>query len=76
MARLTVQGEDNFQIVAHSFIISPSSEGYTLQYSADGEQFTNWPEATPAGENLVVTNVPRLTFYKLLGNASTVTINY
>lgn len=76
MAQIKISGEKIFQIVAHSFIISPSSEGYTLQYSADGENFTDWDENTPAGENLVVTNVPRLAFYKLKGNGSEIIINY
>ena len=71
-----VTGEEAFQVEAHSFAVSPSSEGYTLNYSADGVNFTPWGEATPADENLSVTNFARGMYFKLVGNASEVTITY
>lgn len=74
--RIKVNGEDAFQVLAHSFGVSPSSEGYTLQYSADGINYTDWEEATPANENLFVINVPKYTFFKLDGNSSDVIIVY
>lgn len=74
--RIKVNGEDAFQVLAHSFGVSPSSEGYTLQYSADGITYTDWEEATPANENLFVINVPKYTFFKLDGNSSDVIIVY
>lgn len=74
--RIKVNGEDAFQVLAHSFGVSPSSEGYTLQYSADGITYTDWEEETPANENLFVINVPKYTFFKLDGNSSDVIIVY
>ena len=74
--RIKVNGEDAFQVLAHSFGVSPSSEGYTLQYSADGINYTDWAEATPANENLFVINVPKFSFFKLDGNSSDVTVIY
>ena len=76
MSRLKIKGEQPFQILAHSFAISPSSEGYTLNYSANGVEYTAWEEATPANEVLVVNGVAKLMYFKLVGNASDVEINF
>lgn len=74
--KVKITGEQPFQINCHSFAVSPSAEGYTLQYSADGVNYTDWDEATPANENLFVINVPKFTYYKLKGNGSLVSIIY
>lgn len=77
MAQLKINGEQPFQLSsAHSFSVSPSSEGYTLQYSADGISYTDWDEATPANETLFVINVPKNTYYKLSGNGSQVVVSF
>lgn len=76
MARIKITGERPFQVLATSFAISPSSEGYTLNYSANGVEYTAWEEATPANEVLVVNGVAKLMYFKLVGNASDVDINY
>lgn len=74
--RVPIEGEKPFSILSDSFMISPSNEGYTLNYSADGDNFTAWEEATPAGQNLVVTNCPKECYWKLVGNATKVIIKY
>lgn len=76
MAKLKITAEAPFQILAHSFGVSPSEDGYTLQYSADGYDYTDWEEATPAEENLFVINVPKFAYFKLKGNSGEVTICY
>lgn len=76
MINKTIVGEEAFQVLAHSFSVSPSSEGYTLAYSADGVNFTQYTEDTPADETLFVVDVPKGAFFKLVGNASEVVINY
>lgn len=76
MINLNVNGERVFQVLAHSFSVSPSAEGYTLAYSADGINFTDYEEATPANETLIVNGVNKGEFFKLKGNASQVVINY
>lgn len=76
MARLIISGEQPFQILAHSFAVSPSASGYTLQYSADGSAYTSYPTATPAGENLIVNGIAKMMFFKLSGNSGEVAINY
>lgn len=72
----TITGEQPFQVLAHSFALSPSAAGYTLQYSADGVNFSDWEEATPANETLVVNNIAKGMFFRLDGNASKIVITY
>lgn len=75
--RLKIKGEEPFQVpAAHSCGISPSSEGYTLQYSCDGVNYTDWEEATPANENAFIINFPKYAFFKLKGNNSDVIVIY
>lgn len=76
MAQKTIKGEEAFSTMAHSMIISPSNETYTLQYSCDCENWTSWEESTPAGDNLIINGLPKNTFLRLKDNASTVSINY
>ena len=76
MARIKITGEQPFQVLATSFAVSPSAEGYTSNYSANGVEYTAWEEATPANEVLVVNGVAKLMYFKLVGNASDLDINY
>lgn len=71
-----ITGEQPFQILAHSFSVSPSTEGYTLNYSANGTDYTAWTEATPANETLVVNSIAKSMWFKLSGNNSEVSITY
>lgn len=73
---IKVSGETPVQILAHSFIVSQSESGYTLNYSGDGISWTAYDEATPANEDLIVNFVAWGTYIKLAGNTSEVTINY
>jgi len=73
---LEISGETPFQVLGHSFTVSPSSEGYTLNYSADGVNWTAYTDATPANDTLIVNGVAWGQYIKLAGNGSKVTINY
>ncbi len=70
-----IQGEAPFQILASNFSIGPSNEGYTLQISADGE---NYSDLFTVGPNTtrMVTGVANGSFYRLAGNASEVSVNW
>ena len=70
-----IVGKEPFQVDSHSFGVSPSNEGYTLEYSIDGVNFTSYDEEIPANENLIVVNVAWGTYIRLSGNASEVTIS-
>lgn len=73
---LQISGEKPFQVLAHSFSVSPSNEGYTLQYSANGTEWTSFDTEVPADENLVVVNCAFGQYIKLSGNNSEVTVIY
>ena len=73
---LKIQGENAFQVLSHSFSVSPSNEGYTLQYSADGINWTDYDEPVPANETLVVNDCAFGQYIKLSGNNSEVTVIY
>lgn len=71
-----INGKAAFQVLSHSFSVSPSSEGYTLQYSADGINWTDYEEEVPADETLIVNGIAFGQFIRLDGNESEVTIIY
>lgn len=62
-----IESNPSFQVLSHSFSVSPSSQEYTLQYSADGINWTDYEEAIPADENLIVNDCAYGQFIKLDG---------
>lgn len=72
--KIYIDGDKPFQTGINSFVISPSNEGYILNYSADGYTYTAWEEETPANEVLVVNGAPAGMFFKLIGNNSVLTL--
>ena len=71
----TIVGEAPFQTINGNFSVSPSNEGYTLQYSTDGINYSSYEDTVPANEVLIVTGVPLIPiFWRLYGNNSTVTV--
>lgn len=74
--KINISGEQPFQVLAHSCIISPSNEDYVLQFSADGITYSDWDETVPAGENCMVVNFAKFTYFKLSGNNSDVIVSY
>lgn len=73
---IKVKGEQVFQIEAPNFAISPSASGYTLNYSADGVNFTAWDDATAIDTTQVVACGARGMYYKLVGNTADVIVTY
>lgn len=70
-----ITGEQPFQVLTNNFSISPSNEGYTLQISADGKQYSNL-FTVGAGVTRLVTGVAANSYYRLSGNQSNVSINW
>lgn len=66
--RILINKEEAKQIGAHSFSVAPTTGGFTIAYSADGISFTNYSEATPANEVLLVNGCPKNAWWKLVGN--------
>lgn len=73
---IKIKDEAAFQVNAPTFAISPSATGYTLLYSADGVNFSEWFEATPADKTQVVANAANGMYFKLGGNVGEVVITY
>lgn len=77
MAKIKVSGEKPFQVGASKFCIGATENGYTLNYSADGEHFTPWEEGTLANVDQVVVGAAAGMYFKLAGNTTdNVTITY
>lgn len=70
-----INGEAPFQVLSNSFAIHSDVE-FTLQYSADGINYTDWSASTPKGENCVVNNVANGMYFKLKNNEGDATITY
>lgn len=70
-----IHGEAPFQVLTNNFSISPSQEGYTLQISADGKNYSNL-FSVGANVTRLVTGVAANSYYRLLGNESDVSINW
>lgn len=75
MAQRTVHGEEVFRPQKAQFAVAPTTSGYQVAYSADGENFTNDADAiVPANENLVYLGAMTYGFYKLVGNTDDVEV--
>ena len=75
MAKITVHGEQVFRAQKDQFAVAPTSAGYTVAYSANGEDFTNDTDAVvPASENLVYLGAMTYGYYKLIGNQDDVDV--
>lgn len=66
---------NSFSVLAHSFGISASQQDTTLMYSVDGVVW-NAKADIPAGETILVINVPRGILFKLEGNNDTLVLKY
>lgn len=73
---MLINSEKIFGIPTNAFAVGYSTSGYTLEYSADGENFTAWDKPTPANEVLVVTGVPKGLSFRLKDNTDDVYIQY
>lgn len=74
--RLEVKNEDVFTVPGKNHFGVGGTSSYTLAYSSDGVKWTNWSEATPANENLIVSNCPANFLWKLVGHSGTVWVTY
>ena len=73
---IKITDEEIFQVEETNFAISPSPTGYTLNYSADGKNFTPWSDGTLAETTQVVACAARGMYYFLDGNVGDVTITF
>ena len=66
--KILVNKEEVFRSSGNTVAIAATSSGYTLQFSVDGNDFDDYQDAVPAGENLIITDVVSGMFFKLSGN--------
>lgn len=66
--KVLISGEEPFKSQRDSFGVGPTSNGYTLSYSVDKETWTDYAEATPANENLIVNGCPVYMWFRLTNN--------
>lgn len=73
--QIKILGNAPFQVLATNFSISPSAEGYTLQVSADGVNYSDL-FTVGAGVTRMVTGVASGSYYRCNGNQSEIQINW
>lgn len=66
--KILVNKEEVFRSSGNTVAIAATSSGYTLQFSVDGNDFDDYQDAVPAGDNLIITDVVSGMFFKLSGN--------
>lgn len=67
--KIKIDGEQKFTAKKDQFAVAPTTSGYQVAYSADGENFTLDADAVvPANENLIYLGAMTYGFYKLVGN--------
>lgn len=72
--QITVNGEQPFKSQKGTFCVAGTTNGYTLNYSADKENWTAYEEDTPANETLIVNGVTPYMWFKLAGNTDEETL--
>lgn len=70
-----IKNQEPFQVLATNFSISPSNEGFDLQISSDGFNYSTL-FSVGAGVTRMVTGVSNGSYFRLLGNESEVVINW
>lgn len=70
-----ITGEQPFQVLSDSFSISPSEQNYTVQVSADGNNYSDL-FAVSAGQTKMCTGMSNGSFYRLKNNQSEVSVNW
>lgn len=69
-----VLDEERFKALQPTFTVGYSTSGYVLEYSANGTDWSAYPDAVPANEVLVVNDATPYSFFRLKGNSGEVDI--
>lgn len=69
--QILITGEEVFRCYGSSMAVASTYNDYTLNYSVDGENWTQYAETIPAGENLIVTDLVSGVYLRLVGNTNT-----
>lgn len=71
--QVTISGETPFKVLKNTFAVGKTN-GYTLAYGVDKNDLTEYTEATPANEVLIVNGVTPYMWFSLKGNTGEVDI--
>ena len=75
--KIFVNQEESFRATGSQLAIAATSNGYTLQYSVDGNVYNDYAEAIPANENLIISDILSGMYFRLAGNVdSNVTVRF
>ena len=67
--QIKISGEQKFSAKKDQFAVAPTTSGYQVAYSANGEDWTLDSDAiVPANENLVYLGAMQYAWYMLSGN--------
>ena len=73
--QIVLKGESKFRTSRNQFAVAPTTSGYQVAYSADGQNWTLDSDAVvPANENLCYIGAVAECFYKLSGNTDQNTV--
>ncbi len=70
----TISGETPFKAIKETFCVGKTTNGYTLCYGVDKNSLTEYSEATPANEDLIVNGATPYMWFSLKGNTGNVEI--
>lgn len=65
---MRINKDEKFGVPTNYFGIGATTGGYTLEFSADGENWTSIEKDTPANEVHIVSGCPKNMFWRLRGN--------
>ena len=68
--QILISGEEVFRCYGKTMAVAATSADYTLRFSVDGENWTDYAETIPAGENLIVNDLVQGIYLQLSGNTN------
>ena len=73
---MKILNEQKFGVPTESFAVGATSAGYTLEYSADGVNWTSLDKSTPANEVHLISGCPKNVFWRLKNNVGEALIQW
>lgn len=68
--QILISGEEVFRCYGKTMAVAATYADYTLRFSVDGENWTDYAETIPAGENLIVNDLVQGIYLQLSGNTN------
>lgn len=68
--QIVISKDEIFRSYGKSMAVAATFEGYTLKYSVDGENWSQYQQSIPANENLIVHDLVQGIYLQLAGNVN------